>query len=358
MRIVRADVMTVAADFPRPLRFAATPLTVNSAVVAQLHEAGGAVGLGYAPTFGFGTTALRAHIADDFVPRLIGIELADADDGVRTLLRDAWIAGRAAGLARQAIAVLELALCDLEGQIAGVPLHRLWGKPATEVRAYASGGWRFLPIEELTELARSRVDQGFDAIKIQVGLTPEEDAERLGAIREAVGPDVEVMLDANQRMPSEVAAEWAAALAPYRPYWLEEPIRAEKHGQLAHLRTTSPIAIAAGESESESDELEDLLQCEAVDVIQPDVYRAGLTTSLAIMDKAASRDVMVAPHLAHEIGAQLLSGGPDGGWVEYFDWFDDWWEAPLVPHRGRVRPSELPGHGLRFRHGWLEAHAT
>src|SRR5918995_2453211 len=160
MRIVRADITSVAAAFPKPLRFAEEPMTTNTAVIATLEEAGGAVGFGYAPTFGFGTAALRVLAADDLAPRLIGVELRDATDGVRHLLRDAWIAGRPAGLVRHAVALLELALYDLDGQLAGLPLHRLWGQSTGAVRAYASGGWRHLSIEGLTTLARQWTDQG------------------------------------------------------------------------------------------------------------------------------------------------------------------------------------------------------
>ncbi len=363
MRIVRASVSTVAAPFPRPLRFAPKPMTTNTAVIVQLEDASGAVGLGYAPTFGFGTRALHSLVTDDFAPLLTGAELESVEWAVETLLRDAWLAGRPAGFVPQAVSMLELALYDIEGQLAELPLHRLWGQPTGEVRAYASGGWRYLGIEELAAQARAWTGRGFDAMKLQVGLSPAEDAERLRMIRDVVGPDVELMLDANQRMPAADAVAWAAALAPFRPSWLEEPIRAERHDLLAEIRSATSIPIAAGESETERVELEDLLRRGAVDVIQPDIHRVGVTTARAIADELADdaapslAPVMVAPHLAHEVGAQLLSGTVRSGWVEYFDWFDDWWEAPVLPRDGRVTPSELPGHGLRIRQGWLEAHA-
>lgn len=356
MRIVRALVDAVAAPFPRPLLFSPEPLSVNTVVVVQLEEASGATGFGYAPTFGFGTSALRAHVTDDFAPRLVGVEVVHAEDAVALLLGDAWLGGRPAGLARQAVSILEMALFDLGGQIAGLPLYALWGQPRGEVRAYASGGWRYLPAERLAGQARAWADDGFEAIKVQVGLSPAEDAERLQMVRDAVGPDIELMLDANQRMPAADAAAWSAALAPYRPSWLEEPIRADCHDLLADLRAASPIPIAAGESETERGELEDLLRRPSVDVIQPDVFRAGLTATRAIADDADRAGVLVAPHMAHEVSAHVISGAARPGWVEYFDWFDDWWEDPVVPRRGRVNASEQPGHGLRLRRGWLEAH--
>jgi L-alanine-DL-glutamate epimerase-like enolase superfamily enzyme len=357
VRIVRADVIAVAAPFPVPLRFAEEPMTTNTAVIALLEEAGGGAGFGYAPTFGFGTAALRALASDDVAPRLIGIDVDDAADGADRMLRDAWIAGRPAGLVRQAVALLEMAIYDLEGQIAGLPLHGLWGQPTAPVRAYASGGWRHLPIEELTRLARCWTDRGFVAMKIQVGLSPAEDARRLQAVRDVVGPDVELMVDANQRIPADAAVDWSASLAPFRPAWLEEPIAADRHGQLAELRASTTIPIASGESETEPSELHDLLRREAVDVIQPDVHRVGLTAAREIGAEAATGTTAMAPHMAHEIGAQLMSGMPGDGWLEYFDWFEDWWESPIVPRLGHVEPAVTPGHGLRLRPGWLEAHA-
>ena len=356
MRIIRADVVVVVAPFPRPLRFREEPMTTNTAVVAHLEEAEGAVGFGYSPTFGFGTEAVRRHVADDFAPRILRSELRNTQDAIATMTEAAAIAGRPAGSAKQAIALLEMALLDIEGQLAGTPLHQLWDQPTLSVRTYASGGWRYFAMDELTRFARGALGEGFDAVKIQVGLSPREDAARVHAVRDVVGPDVDLMLDANQRIPSDLAIEWVAALAPYSPAWLEEPLPAASHECLAVLRRASAVPIAAGESETESSEVEDLLARRAVDVIQPDVHRIGLTAARVVRERATTAKAAVSPHMAHEVSAQLLSGVSEGGWLEYFDWFEDWWEAPVVPVAGRVTPPCVPGHGLRLRPGWLEAH--
>jgi L-talarate/galactarate dehydratase len=358
IRIVRADVNAVAAPFPQPLRFGQRPLTTNTAVVVQLVDSAGAVGFGYAPTFGMGTAALESLIRDDFAPQLMGVVLQSAADAVRVMTDIAAIAGRPAGLVRQAIAILELCIWDLVGQVTARPLHEVWGQPTGAVRAYASGGWRHLPIGELSRLAGSWSRAGFGGVKIQVGLSPAEDVARVRAVREAVGPDVDIMLDANQRIPPDVALEWARALAPCEPTWLEEPIPADDHAGLATLRAAAVVAIAAGESESEPSALHDLLDRHAVDVLQPDVYRTGLgaAVEVAAASRAGPDHVSVSPHMAHELSAHVLSGVAGDGWLEYFDWFNDWWESPILPVTGRLTPSTVPGHGLRLRPGWLEAH--
>jgi L-alanine-DL-glutamate epimerase-like enolase superfamily enzyme len=356
VRIVKADIVSVAAPFPEPLRFGKIPMTTNTAVVAHLEEAGGAVGFGYAPTFGFGTAALRSHAADDFAPRLIRSEFQDTGAAIATMVQAAAISGRLAGSGRQAVALLEMALCDVEAQLAGVPLHRLWGQESEPVPIYASGGWRYLDIAELTAFARRRLLEGFDAVKMQIGLSPREDAARVQAVREAIGPDAELMVDANQQLPAELALEWVTALEPFAPTWVEEPLPAESHESLRSLRRESTLPMAAGESETEPGELADLLVREVVDVIQPDIHRVGLGAARAVRDQALGEAVTVSPHMAHEVSSHLLSGIPGNGRLEYFDWFEDWWETPVVPSAGLVASPRVPGHGLRLRPGWLEAH--
>ncbi len=140
MRIVQADVAAVAAPYPRPLFPAPDPLVTNTAVVVHLHERDGCVGFGYAPTFGFGTQAVRSFIADDLVPRLCGVDYETSADAVAALVAGAALAGRLAGAARLAISMVETALLDIEGKLAGRPLHQLWGRAAAPTPAYASGG--------------------------------------------------------------------------------------------------------------------------------------------------------------------------------------------------------------------------
>lgn len=331
-------------------------MTTNTAVVLRLEEVEGCVGLGYAPTFGFGTEAVRSHIAEDFLPHILHQELGASGEGMSTMIEAAAISGRLAGSGRQALAVLEMALLDIESQLAGMPLHQMWGQPSESVRAYASGGWRYFPVDELIGFASERVERGFDALKVQVGLSPREDAARLRALRHTIGPDVKLMVDANNLIPSDSAVDWISALAPYEPAWLEDPFSRDSHEYLASLRRLSPVPVAAGERETEPSELMDLLMADAVDVIQPDVHRVGLSAARAVCKQACTKQVVVSPHMAHEVSAHLVAGMSGDCWLEYFDWFEDWWDTPVIPISGAVTPSAAAGHGLRLRPGWLDAH--
>ena len=110
-----------------------------------------------------------------------------------------------------------------------------------------------------------------------------------------VGPDFELMVDANQRIPVGFALEWIEALLPYAPVWVEEPVAADRHHQMRSLRHGSSLPIAGGESETEPCELADLVAQEVVDVIQPDVHRVGLSAARAICQRSSAANVVVAP---------------------------------------------------------------
>ena len=346
----------MVAPFPSPLRFRPAPLALNTAVIVQLEDSDGAVGLGYAPTLGFGTHALRSHAVEDLAPLITGVDLRDTGAGVTLMAQAAGIAGRLAGTARSAIALLEMALLDIEGQRAGMPLHKLWGQSTDATNAYASGGWRYLSDEELVKFARTRVSQGFRAIKVQVGLSPREDADRLRMVRDVIGPDVGLMLDANRLIPPEIAPEWIGQLATFAPTWIEEPVSGANDDFLSALRKVCAVPLATGESETETAALIDLIDECAVAYIQPDIHRLGLGAATEVCGHAARAGIAIAPHISHEVSAHLVSGAPGQRWLEYFDWFETWWENPNVPERGEVTPSTLPGHGLRLRRGWLDAH--
>ncbi len=164
------------------------------------------------------------------------------------------------------------------------------------------------------------------------------------------------MVDANERIPTAAAAEWLDALDALVPAWIEEPTPARDHAslRLVHRRAARPIA--AGEGETELGELVDLVTSRAVDVIQPDVYRVGFGALRAVGDAAVSAGLVFAPHMAHELSAHVTSASPSSAWLEYFDWFEDWWDEPVLPVRGVFTPPGRPGHGLALRPGWLAAH--
>lgn len=158
--------------------------------------------------------------------------------------------------------------------------------------------------EEVAEQAQARLDQGYAAIKLRVGFGLKRDIALVSTVRAALGEDAEILLDANMGWSREEASEAVAALAEFRPGWLEEPLAHTDVEGLAALRRGAPMPIAAGENAYGALELRALLDADAVDVIMPDLARCGgFLVGLDAARLAVSRGVRVSPHhYASDVG--------------------------------------------------------
>jgi L-alanine-DL-glutamate epimerase-like enolase superfamily enzyme len=202
---------------------------------------------------------------------------------------------------------LEIALWDLMGKIADLPLWRLLGGTSNRVRLYASTGAR-LPIAERAEAARRLGAAGFPALKLRFhAADPREDLAIAAAVREAVGPDMAILVDANQgwRMPWDVSPSWdfktaawvADALAELDVFWLEEPLHRHDYEGLAALRRRSRVRIAGGEGNRDIAELRRYLACGALDVYQHDVaWSTGILRGVQMAREVQAAGCLYSPH--------------------------------------------------------------
>ena len=161
-----------------------------------------------------------------------------------------------------------------------------------------SPGWLGYSDEKLQRLAREAVAEGFTQIKLKVGADVEDDVRRMRLAREAVGPDIRVAVDANQRWDVDPAVAWMQRLAPYDPYWIEEPTSPDDIlGHAEIRRRIAPVKVATGEYVANRVLFKQLLQAHAVDVVQIDSARvAGINENVAILLLAAKFGVPVCPH--------------------------------------------------------------
>ncbi|HET6213640.1 MAG TPA: enolase C-terminal domain-like protein, partial [Micromonosporaceae bacterium] len=222
-------------------------------------------------------------------------------------------------------------------------------------------GWLGYDDATVTRLARQAVEQGFRAIKLKVGADLEDDVRRLKAARDAVGPDVHIAADANQRWGVHEAIAWVRALAPYDPWWIEEPTSPDDVlGHAAIRRAVSPVRVATGEHTANRVIAKQLLQAGAVDIVQIDACRvAGVNENVAILLLAAKYQVPVCPH-AGGVGlcelvqhlaffdAVAVSGGWDGRVIEYVDHLHEHFADPVVIRDGRYTAPEAPGFSARM----------
>ncbi|MFB6295953.1 MAG: galactonate dehydratase [Halobacteriales archaeon] len=250
----------------------------------------------------------RANTVEAAVEELLETYLLGEDP---TRIQDHWSAMYTGGFYRggpvlmSAIAGIDQALWDLKGKAAGMPVHELLGGPARErLRIYQwIGGDR---PADVTEEASDRVAEGFTALKMNATeelrhvdnpAAVEAAADRLAAVREAVGPEIDVAVDFHGRASKPMAKRLAAALDPHDPFFIEEPVLPEHNDALPSIAAQTSAPIATGERMYSRSEFKGVLESGAVDVIQPDLSHAGGITEVhKIAAMAETYDVALAPH--------------------------------------------------------------
>ncbi|CAK8743716.1 L-rhamnonate dehydratase [Sodalis praecaptivus] len=204
--------------------------------------------------------------------------------------------GHITGFHIDAIAAVDIALWDLKGQILGLPVHQLLGGNFRDgIPCYVSG----LPkptLEERCALAQEWQGKGFHAVKLALGYGVAEDVANVRAVRQAIGPEGDILLDAHWNYSLSEAAELAAALRDYRVRFLEAPLLPEDVAGHAALRQKSAIPIALGEMERTRYQFRPFIERQAVDILQPDVGRTGITELMHIASLAETWNLKVASH--------------------------------------------------------------
>jgi L-rhamnonate dehydratase len=268
------------------------------------------------------------------------------------------------GATMMAISALDCALWDLKGKLTGAPVYRLLGGPTRmEIPAYASALGYSIEPDRAAQRAKEIVEQGYRATKWFFRNGPAEgpegsrkNVELVRALREAVGEDVDVMLDCWMSWDVPYTLAMAERLEEYQPRWLEEPVLPDKIESYAEIRRRASIPIAGGEHEYTRWGLKQLMDAGAVDVLQPDIYWAGgISEMLKICAIASTYDLPVIPHghstpaSAHLIASQPANVCPILEylikWNEIHQFF---LKTPLKPKNGVVTLPETPGLGMEL----------
>ncbi|MDI3403913.1 enolase C-terminal domain-like protein [Streptomyces cavernicola] len=225
-----------------------------------------------------------------------------------------------------------------------------------------SPGWLGYDDEKLTRLARQAVADGFTQIKLKVGADLDDDLRRLRAARAAVGPGIRIAVDANQRWNVDEAVAWTRALAPFDPYWIEEPTSPDDVlGHAAIRAQVAPVRVATGEHVQNRIVFKQLLQAGAIDVLQIDAARVGgVNENLAILLLAAHFGVPVCPHAGGvglcELVQHLsmfdyvaLTGTTENRVIEYVDHLHEHFLTPVAVRDGHYATPAAPGFSAAIR---------
>jgi L-alanine-DL-glutamate epimerase-like enolase superfamily enzyme len=210
--------------------------------------------------------------------------------------------GHTAGYHIDALAAVDIALWDLKGHILGQPVHQLLGGAFRErVPCYVSG----LPrptVEARCELAREWQGKNFNAVKLALGYGVAEDLDNVRAIRKALGPQAAIFIDAHWNYSVHEAARLAEGLKAYDVGFLEAPLLPEDVAGHRELRRKSAVPVALGETERTRYQFRPFIEQRAVDILQPDVGRTGITELMRIASLAETWNLLVAPHLSVGLG--------------------------------------------------------
>jgi L-fuconate dehydratase len=221
-------------------------------------------------------------------------------------------------------------------------------------------GWLGYSDEKLTRLAKEAVAAGFRQIKLKVGADLDDDLRRMRLAREAVGPGVRIAVDANQRWDVPEAVAWMKALAPFDPFWIEEPTSPDDVLAHAAVRAGQPVPVATGEHVANRVVFKQLLQAGAVDFVQIDAARVGgVNENIAILLLAAKFGVPVCPHAGGVGLCELVqhlsmfdfvavSGTQEDRIIEYVPHLHEHFTDPVVVANGRYRAPEAPGFSARM----------
>jgi len=255
------------------------------------------------------------------------------------------------GVSLFGLSTIDMACWDVVGKAAGKPLYKLFGACRDEVPAYASGGlWLFRSIEELVVEARGFLSEGFRAMKMRVGKPRlEEDIERVRAVRQAIGPEVDLMVDANQRFTVEHAIRLGRKLEEFNLTWFEEPVPAYDLEGSARVAAALDTPIASGENEYTRYGFRKMLEMKAADVLMPDFVRVGgYSEFLKVAHMAEAYDIPISPHVFPEQSLQVMGSICNGSYIEYMPFFSPMFEETLQLKDGRLIVRVVPGIVFTF----------
>ncbi len=348
-----AELRTSWHELPLSRPWGADVTTIH-VIGVHVTDTTGAVGTGLSWTPTIGAHAVRALIEHDIADFVLH---GPVDPGVvwPRLWRHLHEAG-SGGITTIAMSGLDLALWDLGARRSGASLVDHLGRRRDSVAVYGSGVNLHYPLEDLLAQTQRWLAAGVRAIKVKVG-KPDlaEDLERVAAVRAAVGPDVDLMIDANQRWDLDRATAAMDALAAYAPAWIEEPLLADDLAGHAELRRRISTPVAIGENLHTVHRFAEAIDLGSCDVVQPNVVRVGgITPFLRIAALAEDRGVTLHPHLLPEISGQLALVLPQEVLVE--DVEDASFAAlglltapsPVMITNGRLTATGAPGLGLEL----------
>lgn len=364
MRITDVTTRLLFCPFSETIHDAARAIAGRDVLLVEIHTDTGISGLGFLTGLGVAHGSempVIEHIINaSLTPMLLGEDPRNFNRLWEAMYRGTTRFGRK-GAAVRAISGVDIALWDLIGKAANMPVYKLLGGYRDRVKIYASGGF-YTPrnaISELVDEMTGYVRRGFQAVKMKVGRDVRTDIKRVAAVREALGEDIDLLVDANEAWDVATAMAFIKGVEHCNVYWLEEPVAPDDINGFAQLTALGTVPVAAGENEYTRYGFRDLIQNRAVHVVQPDVTRVGgISEWMKVAHMAAAWNMPCVTHAVQEVHISLVAAVPNAPMMEYFtpDQYLQTFLSQLFPKPqglhaicdGYVDVPQEPGLGLAF----------
>jgi len=351
MKVSHLDTTLVEIPFTDPIGTAIHAMRSVGCVLVEARAEGGDV-VGQSYIFTLNGDRLRAfdEMVRGFSPFVVGRDPHDTERIWHDIWREINPTGHK-GVTISALSAIDVALWDLAARAAELPLHKMFGACRDAVDTYASSGlWLSSSVEDLVAEAGRFVDQGFRAMKIRLGSSrAANDVARVQAVREAIGPDIELLSDANQKFTPKEAIRLGRRLEPFNLVWFEEPVAAYDLDGHARVRTALDVPIASGETEYTRYGIQAMIDAGSADVLMPDLQRiGGYSEFRKAAATAAANNLPVSSHIFTEQSLCLAGSIENCISVEHMDWFSPLFNEAMELVDGQLIVPDRPGHGFTF----------
>lgn len=330
-------------------------------VTLKLRTDDGIEGIGYA---GF-TSALMMKALRETLDALTGQAIGSDPmmiEAIGARLLSMGGGGSPSGLVTRAVSAIDVALWDIRGKALGQPVYRLLGGFADRVPAYASGHlWRTYDLDMLAKTGPEIVESGFRAMKFRMGGEDSDakEIERMRVMREAIGDDIDLMVDINQGWDINTTLRIGRLMADYNLYWLEDPTHYQDYVGYARIADALDTPIATGEYHYGTIPFRHMLENRSLDIVMVDLLRVGgLTGFMKVAHMAEIYNLPVVSHLATEVLAHAIAAAPNGIYVEHMPWTFDLFTTEPVIEEGMIVLPQTPGLGVEFDEDKLSMYAV
>ncbi|HWO74010.1 MAG TPA: mandelate racemase/muconate lactonizing enzyme family protein [Dehalococcoidia bacterium] len=311
-------------------------------VVLRLRTDDGIEGISYVSRIAADSLRLVVLMIESRVQQVIGQDPMATEALYERLFRNA------SGLELRAASAIDVALWDIRGKALGQPVYKLLGGFRDRVPVSANWGMQFGATAEGLAKARELVGRGFAGLKFQVGaLTPDEAVRQFRALRQEIGSDVKLIVDANQRWSFKQALVMGRAIAEYDPYWIEDPLVHWDYAGLRQVREALPCQITCGEVFTTLQQHRWLMEQRSCDIVMIDMD-FGLTGFVKVAHLAEAHGLPVHNHLASEILAHAIAAVPNGLILGFYPWAQPLFKEPARIENGEYVLSDKPGLGLEL----------